>query len=95
MAAISRPDMKQKQPILIRNSTLLTMVEPSVRRGHDLLIMEGRIAAIGTSVDSPSGTEVVDATGRIVMPGLVNAHIHLWQAGLRGTAGDWSFMQYF
>ena len=31
----------------------------------------------------------------IVMPGLVNAHLHTWQTGIRGIAGDWSLEQYF
>ena len=31
----------------------------------------------------------------IVMPGLVNAHIHTWQTGLRGLAGDWAATNYF
>lgn len=44
----------------------------------DLLIDGDRIADIGPSLQVDAA-DVIDATGRIVMPGLVNAHIHLWQ----------------
>ena len=39
--------------------------------------------------------EVVDASGCIVIPGLVNAHMHTWQTALRGVAGNWTILEYF
>lgn len=47
----------------------------------DLLVSDGRIAAIGTDLDVPSGTNVVDCTEKIVMPGLVDVHTHLREPG--------------
>jgi cytosine/adenosine deaminase-related metal-dependent hydrolase len=38
---------------------------------------------------------VVDATGCIVIPGLINAHMHTWQTALRGVAANWTLLQYF
>ena len=52
------------------------------------------IAAIGASLDVPDGAEVIDAAEMIAMPGFVNAHIHTWQAGLRGIAVDWTLGEY-
>jgi cytosine/adenosine deaminase-related metal-dependent hydrolase len=59
----------------------------------DILIENGRIAQIGSRIEAGAG-EVVDATGMIVMPGLVDAHLHTWQTGIRGIAGDWSLFEY-
>ncbi len=53
----------------------------------DVLVRDGRIAAIG-NVPRPRGARVVDARGRIVLPGLVMAHVHLCQALMRGMADD-------
>jgi len=38
---------------------------------------------------------VVDAAGCIVIPGLVNAHMHTWQTALRGVAANWTLLEYF
>lgn len=61
----------------------------------DVLIDGGKIAAVGINVTAPEGAEVIDASGMIVMPGFVNAHIHTWQTGLRGMASDWTATDYF
>lgn len=39
--------------------------------------------------------QVVDATGHIIIPGLVNAHMHTWQTALRGLAANWTLLEYF
>jgi len=59
----------------------------------DILIEENKIAKIGYSIQAPKAT-LIDAKDMIVMPGLVNAHIHTWQTGLRGIAGNWSIPEY-
>jgi cytosine/adenosine deaminase-related metal-dependent hydrolase len=52
-------------------------------RDVDLLVEGRTVAAIGRDIAAPLGAEVVDATGLIVTPGLVNAHQHLYQVGMR------------
>ncbi|BBX37880.1 cytosine deaminase [Mycolicibacterium mageritense] len=42
----------------------------------------------------PIGADVVDLEDRIVIPGLVNAHLHTWQTALRFAGGDWSLLEY-
>ncbi len=38
---------------------------------------------------------IIDASAcMIVLPGLINAHVHTWQSALRGIAGDWTVGQY-
>jgi imidazolonepropionase len=51
-----------------------------VARG-DVLIAEGKIAAVGTDLTAPAGAEVIDADGRVLMPGFVDCHTHACWAG--------------
>jgi len=76
--------------LLIRNGHVMTL-DPALGdiEGGDVLIENDRIAAVGRNLPAPAGAEVIDAAGTIVMPGLVNAHIHTWQIGLRGIGADW------
>jgi cytosine/adenosine deaminase-related metal-dependent hydrolase len=74
---------------LIRGGHLMTLDALGDLEGGEVLIEGDRIAAVGRKLDAPAGCEVIDATGTIVMPGLVNAHIHTWQLGLRGIGSDW------
>jgi 5-methylthioadenosine/S-adenosylhomocysteine deaminase len=59
----------------------------------DVLIEDERIAAVAPAIDADDA-QVIDARDRIVMPGLINAHIHTWQTGLRGIAADWTILEY-
>jgi 5-methylthioadenosine/S-adenosylhomocysteine deaminase len=60
----------------------------------DVLIEGSVIEEIAPSITAPHA-EVIDATGCIVAPGLVNAHQHTWQTALRGVAGNWTILEYF
>jgi cytosine/adenosine deaminase-related metal-dependent hydrolase len=80
---------------LIKGGTIVTMEG----RGRDLpqgdvLVDNDKIAEIGRAIEPPDDAAVIDASGMIVMPGLINAHLHTWQSGLRGIAGDWAVPQY-
>ena len=81
--------------MLIKGGCVVTM---DARLGElpqgDVLIENGRIAAIAPRLEAPDGAEVIDAAGMIVMPGLINGHAHTWQSALRGIAGDWTVAQY-
>ena len=58
-----------------------TVVDAAGQRSADVLIDDGRIAAVGTDLDAPSDAQVLDATGCLVAPGLVDLHTHLRQPG--------------
>ena len=74
--------------LLIRGGDVIdTELEPVVRRATDVLIEDGRIAEVGSGLTA-DGAEVIDATDRIVLPGFVDAHRHVWQAGLRSMRED-------
>ncbi len=79
---------------LIRSATLVTIDPALGDLAGDVLVEDGRIAAVGPGLAAPEGAEVVDASGMIALPGFVNAHIHTWQAGLRGVAADWTIGEY-
>ncbi|MET7277895.1 amidohydrolase family protein [Kribbella sp. NPDC005582] len=70
-----------------------TAPEVTVRE-VDVLIEDGRIAAVGPGL-AAEGAEVIDATDRIVLPGFVDTHRHLWQTALRGIAVDGDLGMYF
>lgn len=78
---------------LIHGATIVTMDAQGDLQG-DLLVQEGRIAAIAPHITA-SDADLVDATGCIVIPGLVNAHMHTWQTALRGVAANWTLLEYF
>jgi imidazolonepropionase-like amidohydrolase len=61
---------------LIRNATILTAAGPQID-GGSVLMQDGKIAAVGTSVNAPADAVVIDATGRWVTPGVIDDHSHL------------------
>src|SRR3989442_13316795 len=61
---------------LIRGGTLLTVTKGTIENG-DLLIRDGKIAAIGKKLDAPDGARIIDAAGRFVMPGIIDTHSHM------------------
>ncbi|MDA8068267.1 MAG: amidohydrolase family protein [Actinomycetota bacterium] len=63
--------------------------------GGDVLIMGTDITAVGRGLEVPEGTAEIDASGGIVMPGMVDTHRHMWQTAMRGYGADWTLTQYF
>jgi 5-methylthioadenosine/S-adenosylhomocysteine deaminase len=80
--------------ILISGGAVVTM-DPSVPdlQEGDVLIDADRIVAVGRNLSAEGATRI-DASGLVVMPGLVNAHLHCWQTPLRGVAADWTLKDY-
>jgi cytosine/adenosine deaminase-related metal-dependent hydrolase len=67
----------------------------TVLSGADVLVDGERIEAVGPSLSVPEGTDEIDASGGIVMPGMVDTHRHMWQTAMRGYGADWTLTQYF
>ncbi|KAL4793893.1 hypothetical protein BDV19DRAFT_205881 [Aspergillus venezuelensis] len=87
---------------ILKDGTVLTFDEASqstrVLRKASILIQNGRIAAIEEQSDNlpaPAGTEIVDVLGRIVSPGFVNTHVHMWQTAYRSMGPNVTLSQYF
>lgn len=62
--------------VLIRNATVLTMTR-GTRENTDLLVRNGVIAEIGSTLRAPAGVTVIDGTGAWVMPGIIDDHSHM------------------
>jgi cytosine/adenosine deaminase-related metal-dependent hydrolase len=79
---------------LLRNATVITMDDAVGDFDRaDILVTDNRIEAVGPDLGRIDA-EVIDATGKVVIPGLVDTHRHVWQAFLRGIAADWTLGQY-
>ncbi|MEZ4421837.1 MAG: amidohydrolase family protein [Gemmatimonadota bacterium] len=65
---------------VLRGARVITMRGEEVIENADLVIRGNRIAAVGArgSVEIPDGAEILDATGRTIVPGYVDAHAHMW-----------------
>jgi hypothetical protein len=79
---------------LIRNAALVLTMDPALGAGElgvreqvDLLLEGDTIAQIGPNL-KVQGARVIDATGRIVLPGFVDTHDHLYQSLIRGCGTD-------
>jgi imidazolonepropionase-like amidohydrolase len=73
---------------VIRNARIVTVSGPVIEKGS-VLIKDGLIAEVGTSVSAPPGAEVIDASGLSVYPGLFDANSQLGTANARETTlGD-------
>jgi 5-methylthioadenosine/S-adenosylhomocysteine deaminase len=79
---------------LIKGAAIVTMDDAigDLRKG-DVLIEDDRIAAVAPSI-AADNAETIDASRMLLIPGLVNGHLHTWQTGLRGLAADWTVAEY-
>jgi len=67
---------RASRPTLIRNATILTAAGPVIEKG-DVLLRDGKVAAVGNVGNPPADAVVIDATGKWVTPGLIDTHSHL------------------
>lgn len=77
--------------LLIKNGYVKTMVGTDIKNGAVLIDDNGKIAAIGTEIIAPEGAQIIDAEGRIVTPGCVEAHCHI---GLHNESIRWEGADY-
>ena len=63
--------------ILIKNGCIKTITSEEIKNGCILIGDDGKIAAIGTDISIPKEADVIDAQGRLVTPGCIEAHCHI------------------
>jgi imidazolonepropionase-like amidohydrolase len=75
--------------IAITNGQVMTITQGNFEQGT-VLIEGGRIVAVGEGIVIPEDAEIYDATGKVVMPGLIDAHCHvgLWPEGVGWDHSD-------
>ncbi|WP_345420203.1 amidohydrolase family protein [Pseudonocardia xishanensis] len=80
---------------LVRGGHVLTM-DPALGDlpTGDVLVEDGTIVAVAPSLEV-TDAEVIDASGHLVLPGLVDTHRHTWQSLVRGICGDWTLGDYY
>jgi len=90
-----------ERSLLIRGATIVTVNdEQEVIEEGELLIEKGLITSVGRACDPPVGwratkaTRIIEARGKVVLPGLVNAHNHAAMSLFRGYADDLPLMQW-
>lgn len=88
------------QSLLLRNATILVPRGPGddhvvPLKHHSLLIEGNKIARIAPNIDPPSpSTEIIDCTAKIISPGFIDTHHHVWQTQLKGRHADQTLLQY-
>ncbi|HEY2824799.1 MAG TPA: hypothetical protein VGI83_04570, partial [Gemmatimonadales bacterium] len=63
-------------PFVIKNVNILTAAGPMIRNGA-ISVADGKIVAVGQTVDVPAGATVIDGQGKYVTPGIIDVHSHL------------------
>jgi imidazolonepropionase-like amidohydrolase len=66
------------RPIILRAARLLDIKNGRIVKPGEILIQDERIVEAGTSVKHPAGAEIIDLGDRTLLPGLIDAHIHLF-----------------
>jgi cytosine/adenosine deaminase-related metal-dependent hydrolase len=95
-AAVNSNSFPSGRPVVFRNATVLT-IDPSLGmiESGDVLVVDSRITAVGRQLIVPENAVEIDASGGILMPGMVDTHRHMWQTALRGFGADWTLTNYF
>jgi len=62
-------------PVLIKNATVMTVTKGTLAN-TDVLLRDGKIAQIGKNLTAPAGATTIDATGKYLMPGIIDPHSH-------------------
>jgi len=63
-------------PMLIKGGTVITVTKGTIENG-DVLVKDGKISEVGQNIRAPKSAVVIDATGKFVMPGIIDAHSHI------------------
>lgn len=79
---------------LIRGATIVTMDAQGDLPVGDILVSGDTLTEIAPVIHADDAL-LVDGAGYIIIPGLINAHMHTWQTALRGLAANWTLLAYF
>ncbi|HLB38740.1 MAG TPA: amidohydrolase family protein, partial [Gemmatimonadales bacterium] len=71
-----RGPIQSPRVMLIKNATVMTVTNGTIQNAS-VLVRDGKIAAVGTDVTAPANALVIDATGKYLTPGIIDAHSHI------------------
>lgn len=71
-----------KNYAFINANVITENASDDVLKNATVVVKDGKIAAVGTSVPVPEGTKTIDLKGKYLMPGLINLHVHLPGSGM-------------
>ena len=78
--------MGRVETVLLRGGCVVPMTAAGVAFGGDVLVTGGAVTAVGPRLDAPAGAAVLDVTDCLVLPGFVQAHVHVVQSLARHRA---------
>ena len=81
---------------LLADATFVVQDAHTVQRNASLMIEDGKITGVGNRLDFPPFDEqdTINCSGLILMPGLINAHTHLFEVLTRGLGKQWRVRQW-
>lgn len=92
----SGESLEHGRSIVFRNGIVLTMDDARrVIKNCDVLVVGGVITEVGPNIQAPADALSIDASGGIIMPGMIDTHRHMWQTAMRAYGADWTLSQYF
>jgi imidazolonepropionase-like amidohydrolase len=74
--ALSQSAPAAHHDVVIKNATVMTVTHGNITNGS-IYIKDGKIAAVGASVDAPADATIIDAGGKYLTPGIVDSHSHI------------------
>jgi imidazolonepropionase-like amidohydrolase len=74
-ASVAQAQRVAPPETLIRNATVLTITRGTLEN-TDVLLRNGKIAAVGKNLNASANARIIDGTGKYVMPGIIDAHSH-------------------
>ena len=75
-AASAQAQTAPAHDVLIKNATVMTVTHGNIQNGS-IYIKDGKIAAVGATVNAPADATVIDAGGKYLTPGIVDCHSHI------------------
>jgi len=80
--ALAAAQSQAPTKVLIKNVSIFNGKDENLASGMSVLVEGNKIAKIAKSISAPAGATVIDAKGRVLMPGLTDAHWHAMMANL-------------
>lgn len=83
--------------ILLRGGTVLEHQpddKVAILHATDILVQGNKISAISKNIDPPEHTEIIDCTNKLISPGMIDTHNHLWLMQLKGRHAEQTLFEY-